>query len=183
MHTDAYRGRWVSRLICTYAPFHVLAVFSSYSVLFYLQKFNFTFILKSCVCQKRLVFPKELNFCRHKICFFTQNYFCRPKLARTVLISIKQHLRYTLYFSRISYFEKTMCGVAQEIRYTFFFFILCNKLFNTNIYRVCLILLLLLLNVIAFPISQLKLKTFARIILVVHKSSCPLKSSAIMKVK
>ena len=71
---NAYRciqGEMVSRLICTYAPFHVLAVFSSYSVLFYLQKFDFTFILKSCVCQKRLVFPNELNFCRHKICFFT----------------------------------------------------------------------------------------------------------------
>ena len=119
MHTDAYRGRWVSHLICTYAPFHDLAVFLSYSVLFYLQKFNFTFILKSCVCQKRLVFPKELNFCRHKICFF--NFFCKPKLARTLLISIKQHLRYTLYFSMISYFEKTMCSVAQEIRYTLLF--------------------------------------------------------------
>ena len=85
----------------------------------------------------------------------------------------------------IPYFQNTLCSVAQEIRYVLFFFILFNKLFTVCIYRVCLILflLLLLLNVIAFPISELKLQTFVRTTVVVHKSSSPLRSSAIMKGK
>ena len=67
----------------------------------------------------------------------------------------------------------------------FICFILLNKLFNVDIHRVWLILLLLLLllNVIAFAISQLKLRTFVRITVVVHMSSYPLRSSAIMKGK
>ena len=54
---------------------------------------------------------------------------------------------YTLYFSMILYF-----GKPWEIGYTLFLF---NKLFNIDIYRVCLklLLLLLLLNVIALAIS------------------------------
>ena len=67
----------------------------------------------------------------------------------------------------------------------FIFLILFNKLFNVNIYRVCfiLLLLLLLLNVIAFAISQLKIKAFVRITVVVHKSCSPLRLSSIMKGK
>ena len=53
----------------------------------------------------------------------------------------------------IVYFEKTLRIVAQEIRHTLFFLILGKKLFNVHIYRVSLILLLLLLNVIAYAIS------------------------------
>ena len=54
----------------------------------------------------------------------------------------------------IPYFEKTLCCVVQKIRYTLLFF-LFSKLFNVDIYRVCLILLflLVLLNVITFAIS------------------------------
>ena len=49
------------------------------------------------------------------------------------------------------YFEKTLCSIVQEIRYTFFYF---KKLFNVDVSRVCLILLLLLLlNIVVFPIS------------------------------
>ena len=60
----------------------------------------------------------------------------------------------------------------QKIRYALFFI-----LFNVDIYRVCLILLLLLLslllNVTAFAISSLKLQTFVRITVIVHKSRSP----------
>ena len=52
----------------------------------------------------------------------------------------------------ISCNEKALDRVAQEIRYTFFL-ILINKSFNIDIYRACLMQLLLLLNVIAFAIS------------------------------
>ena len=85
----------------------------------------------------------------------------------------------------IPYFEKTLCNVAQEIRYTLFFKFYLNKLFNVDIYKICLILLLLLLllNVTAFAISELKLKTFVRITVVGHKSSSPLRSSAVRKDK
>ena len=48
----------------------------------------------------------------------------------------------------IPYCEKALCRVAHEIMYTLL--ILFNKLLNVNIYRVYLILLLLLLNVLAF---------------------------------
>ena len=58
----------------------------------------------------------------------------------------------------IPYFGKNLCSIAQEIRYT-------------------------LVNVIAFSIFQLKLKTFVRITVAVHKSSSPLRSSGIMKGK
>ena len=52
------------------------------------------------------------------------------------------------------YFEKTLRRVVQEIKYTLFF-ILSNKIFNIDIYSICLIVvsLLLLLDVIAFIIS------------------------------
>ena len=68
----------------------------------------------------------------------------------------------------------------QEIRYALFFI-----LFNVDIYRVCLTLLLLLLslllNVTAFAISSLELQTFVRITVIVHKSRSPLRSPPIMK--
>ena len=63
----------------------------------------------------------------------------------------------------------------------YIFFILSSKLFNVDIYRFCLILLLLLLNVITFAISWLKLQIFVRTTVVVHKSSSPLRLSAVMK--
>ena len=60
----------------------------------------------------------------------------------------------------IPYFEKTLYSIVQEISYAFLLlflnlFIVFNKLFNVNIYRACLILLLSLLwlNVIGFAIS------------------------------
>ena len=85
--------------------------------------------------------------------FFYLKLFLRIRVSQTLLILIKQSLGYTLYFSMILYFEKTLCNVAQDIRFSLFFFILFNKLVNVGIYRVCLILLLLLLllllNVIA----------------------------------
>ena len=62
------------------------------------------------------------------------------------------------------------------------FLIVFKKLFNVDIYSVCLILLLLLLllNVITFAISYLKLQTFVKTIAVVQNSRSPLRSSAIM---
>ena len=62
----------------------------------------------------------------------------------------------------------------------FFLFYLTN--YFTPIFA-GLILLLLLLNVLAFSTSSLKLKTLGRITVVFHKSSSPLRSSAIMKDK
>ena len=96
--------------------FHVLTVFLSYGVLFYLQTFKFTFIQKRCVHHKRLFLSNRISFCRHEITFFLLKLFLLSKLAKALLISIEQNLRYTLYNSMIPYFEKTLCNVAQEIR-------------------------------------------------------------------
>ena len=69
MCTVAYRGEGVSRFMCSHALtlslFMFLAAFLSCSVLFYLQKFNITFIQtrkfsliqRRYVCQKRLFSP------------------------------------------------------------------------------------------------------------------------------
>ena len=69
----------VSRM-CTHALalslFMFLEAFYSYGVLFYLWKFNFTFIQIKCACQKRLFFSNEINVCHHEINFFTMNHFC-----------------------------------------------------------------------------------------------------------
>ena len=51
---------------------------------------------------------------RHEIVFFHLNNFCEPKLAKTLLILIKQNLRYTLYFSAMPYFENILCSVARR---------------------------------------------------------------------
>ena len=84
----------------------------------------------------------------------------------------------------IPYIEKTLQHSAGNKAY-FTFSILFKKLFKVDIYWVCLILLLmlLLLNIIAFANSLLKLKTFVRITVVVHESGCLLRLSAIMKRK
>ena len=56
---------------CTYTiSLHVL----SYGVLFYLQKFNLTFIRKKCVCQKWLFFSNDITFCCNKTSFFYFNF-------------------------------------------------------------------------------------------------------------
>ena len=70
MLTDGYRGRGVSPFMCTYALTLSLFMFLSCGVLFYLQKFNITFIQKGCVCQKWLFFSNEINFCWNEISFF-----------------------------------------------------------------------------------------------------------------
>ena len=121
--------------------------FFSYAVLFYLQKFNLTFIQKRCVHQKRFQRDKFLSSWNK---LFYLQLFLQTKVSQNAFnfILIKWNRRYTLYFSTISYFEKTLCSVAQEIRYTFFI--------NVDIDRACLIPLLLplllLLNVISFAI-------------------------------
>ena len=82
MFTDAYRGRGVSRFMCTYALTLSLFMFLSYGVLFYLQKFNLTFIQKGCVCQKWLFFSNEINFYCNEISLFYFQLFFRTKVSQ-----------------------------------------------------------------------------------------------------
>ena len=49
-----------------------------------------------------------------KQAFFTLNCFSESKLAKMVLIFIKQNLRYTLNYSATPYFEVILCSVAQR---------------------------------------------------------------------
>ena len=74
MCTGAYRGRGVSRLMCTYAVTLCLFLLLFCGVLFYLYNFNLMFIEKGA--------------------FVRNGYFCpmrstEPKLAKTLLILIK----------------------------------------------------------------------------------------------
>ena len=115
MCTGALRGRGVSRPMCTYAVTLSLFMFLLYGVLFYLQKFNLTFIQKECVCQKWLFFSNEINFCCNEISFFTLNWFSESKLAKARSILIKQSLMYTVDFSVTPYFEKIQCSVARRL--------------------------------------------------------------------
>ena len=148
MFTDAYRGRGVSRLMCTCALTLSLFMFLFYGVLFYLKKFNPSFIQKGCVCQKWLFFSNEINFCCNEISFFYFKLLFQTKVSQTVLILIKQNLRYTLNF-RVTPTLKKSC-IAQHRD-------LFERLFYIDIYRVCFILLLLLLilllNVTAVAVS------------------------------
>ena len=82
MFTDAYRGRGVSRLMCTCALTLSLFMFLFYGVLFYLKKFNPSFIQKGCVCQKWLFFSNEINFCCHELSFFYFKLFFRTKVSQ-----------------------------------------------------------------------------------------------------
>ena len=64
-----------------------------------------------------------------QVVFFYLKLFLRIKVSHTLLILIKQSLWYTLHFSMILYFEKTLCNVAQDIRFTLLFsFYLTNYL-------------------------------------------------------
>ena len=104
------------RTYTTYFPsFHVFGSIFEYSVLFYMQNFNLTFIQKRRVCQKRLVFSNKINFCRHEISFSYIKLFLLSKvLAKALLILIKWNLRYNLYLSTMLYFEKTLWSVTQR---------------------------------------------------------------------
>ena len=82
MCTGAYSGNGVSRLMCTYALTLSLSMFLSYGVLFYLQKFNLTFIQKGCVCQKWLFLYNEINFCCNEIIFFYFKLFFRFNVSQ-----------------------------------------------------------------------------------------------------
>ena len=48
-----------------------------------------------------------------KQALFTLNCFCEPNLAKTVLILIKENLRFTLNFSVVPYLEKITCSVTR----------------------------------------------------------------------
>ena len=70
MFIDAYRGREVSRFMCTYALTLSVFMFQFYGVLFYLQKFNIASIQRGYICQEWLFFSNEINFCCNEISFF-----------------------------------------------------------------------------------------------------------------
>ena len=151
MCTGAYRGRGVSRLMCTYALTLSLFMFLSYGVLFYLQKFNLTFIQKGCFCQKWLFFSNEINFCCRKISFFTLSCFSESKLAKTLLILTKQNLRYILYSSVIPYFENILCIPYHRDLFDKLFYI--DMFYIENFFILLLLLLLLLLNLFVVVVS------------------------------
>ena len=77
--------RKVSRFMCTYALALTFFMFLFYGVLFYLQKFNLTFIQKRCVCQKWLFFSSEMNFCCNEISVFYFELFLQTKVSQNAL--------------------------------------------------------------------------------------------------
>ena len=132
-----------------------LAAFLSYSVLFYLNKFNLTFIKKSCVRQKRLFFSNEINFCRHEIRFFYVKLILRTRVSQNAFnYNQREYWIYSIFQYDTLLLKNSVQRSAGNKVYLIFL-ILVKKLFNVHICRVCLILfpLLLLLNVIAFAIS------------------------------
>ena len=118
MFTGAYRGRGARRLMCSYALTPFLFMFSAYGV-FYLQKFNLSFIQEGCFFQKWLFFSNEINFCCKKIKVF------RSKVSQTFLILIKQNLN--VYSLDVT--SEKPC-VAQHGD-------LFDKVFNIDFYRAC----------------------------------------------
>ena len=77
--------------------FIFLIAFLAFSALFYLWEFNF--IQKRCVRQKRLFFSSKINFCCKL--FFLKIILANEKLTKTLLILIKYNHFQTLYFSMI----------------------------------------------------------------------------------
>ena len=104
--SSAHRGRG-SHALCvpTHLHYHFLCFYQHF-VLFYLQKFNVTLIEKRCVCHEWLFCSNEINFFCHEIRFSHLKLFLVSWLAKTLLILIKQNIRYTLYFSMAPYLKK-----------------------------------------------------------------------------
>ena len=82
MCTGAYSERGILPHDITYSTTLFLLMFLSYRVLFYLQKFNLTFILKGSVCQKWLFFSNEINFCCNEISFLYFKLFYQTKVSK-----------------------------------------------------------------------------------------------------
>ena len=118
MHTAAFRGRGCHALCVRTHLHHLFSCFwqhlcllVSCFFLFFLN--NLTSVQKRCVRHKRLFFSNKINFRRHEISFF-HLLFSLSKLAKTLLILIKLNVRYTLYFSMIPYFGKTLYSVGRK---------------------------------------------------------------------
>ena len=119
MRTVAHRGRQCHTLcVCTDLNYLVPRFWQHFS------------LIVSCFICRNLILPYSEKIFRQKQLFFSKNQFLLSwnkvfslklfvlsKLAKMLLILIKQNLRYTLYFSMIFFFEKTLCNVAQELRY------------------------------------------------------------------
>ena len=82
--------------------------------------FSCSCLMVSCFIRRNLTLPSfkksvfvrnGYNFCCNEISFFlTLNCFSEPKLAKTVLILIKQNLKHTLNFT----VTKILCSVARR---------------------------------------------------------------------
>ena len=113
MRKGAYRGRGVSHLMCTYALTLSLFIFLSYGVLFYLQKFNHTFIQKGYVCQKQLFFSNEINFCCNDISLFCFKLVFRTKVSQNAFIFNQIECFKTLTITVVDALEQLCFTFAQ----------------------------------------------------------------------
>ena len=158
MHTAAYRGR-VCYASCV--PKHLHYLLPCFLQYFYLILSclicrNLTLpLFKKDVFVRNSYFPlNEISFCRHEINFFQLKLILRTKVRQKAIdfnqieSQVYSIFQYDTLFSNIP-----MQGCARTKVY-FIFLILFNKLFNVNIYRVCVIpcccycyLMLLLLQV------------------------------------
>ena len=138
MRQVAYNGRGC-HASCVHTHLHLIYI--TYASLFLFLAAFFCFYCRRLILPlfKRDVFVRNGYFSPTRS-ISIESHFCKPKLAKMLLILIKQNLRYTLYFSMKPYFEKTLCTQRRKSGMSFFI-ILFNKLFNFDICGVCLILL------------------------------------------
>ena len=108
---------------CVRSHLYYLFILLSYGVLSFFCRNLITFIQIGFVCQKWLFFSNEIKFVM-KYVFFALKCFSEPKLAKTLLILIKQ----TLYFSVISYFEKKLVQRSTEIYLINYFTLIFTEL-------------------------------------------------------
>ena len=143
----------LTRLHSLTSVFQFLVSFFSYSVWFCLQKFKFSLIQKRSVDQKRLFFSNKINFYRHETSYFDLKLFL-PKQSQKAFSFNQIESQIHSIFQYDTLLSKNPVQRSAENKVYFIIF-LFSKLFNVDIYRVCLILLflLMLLNVITFAIS------------------------------
>ena len=89
-------------------------MFLSYGVFFICRNLTLPTLKKVMFVRSGCFFPMRSISVAMKQVFFILNCFCEPRLAKTVLILIKQNLRYTLNFSVTFYFKKILCSVARR---------------------------------------------------------------------
>ena len=148
MRKAAYRGR-ECHASCVRTHLHYLfSCFWQHFCLivsfFICRNLTLSLIKKKCVHQKQLFFSNNVSFCCHEIRFFYIKLFLRSKVSQNAFNfnQIESWIYSIFSYDVLLWKNPVQCSAGNKIY--FIFLILFKKIFNVDVYRVCLILLFLL---------------------------------------